>query len=303
MKRTIFSYIAVSIVLSVLLGKVDCFSQERPDSLSYDTSDLLFAPDSLHSEDSLDIVPKDVMHSDHSYLVIPSSETPLSVSDENLSSDGPYRLVMDGNGDKWRMYRVDGLILGVNVRKYKDFGRWFRVDYYILNEGNSPKRFDFSSASVISPDGRAKLFTHDEFIRKSRRRRFWSSFGTNVAILTTGVILDEVVNGEYFGGRADEYSFGRDIAHEASSFFISELSFAGMAAASAYFSGDMSRVYSENLGYVRDYTIKPDTAIEGHAYARYSPSGVITVNVPVGGRVYSMDWDTSKIESLSKGEL
>ena len=252
-------------------------------------------PTSTQAEDLFE----DLTPTDHSSLVFPAPSevrTPVQTSDEMPE----IKLLEDVDGNKWRMYEVDDMVIGVSVSRYKDFGKWFRVDYYILNEGGENKFFDFSSASVKSPDGRAKLYSYDEFMRKSRRRRFWSSFGVNVAIYTTGIILDEAVNGDYFRGRAGEYSFGRDVAHEVSSAVISGMSVVGAIAADEYFSGDMRRVYSENIGYIRDYNIKPGTAIEGHAFAKYSKGGELTVNVPVSGRVYSMNLDTSSLETINR---
>ena len=300
-------YTSCTFLALFLCGTVSSYAQDPIRDTLKSNPDLLFVEDTtatLNGEEPpvVDLTPKD-----HSSLIFPlpsasSSDgiTPAPTPAPEESST--YKLVMDPEGKQWRMYHVDNLVLGVNVRKYKDFGRWFRIDYYILNESNENKFFDFTNSSVKSSNGRTRLFTHDEFIRKAKRRRFWASFGANVAIMTTGVILDEILNGEYYDGRADHYSLGRDLAHDASSIIISEMSFAGMAAASAYFSGDMSKVYSNNLGYVRDYTIKPGTAIEGHAYARYTDTGSLMVNIPVGGRVYSMNWDSASIGSLKKGE-
>ncbi|MBQ8070665.1 MAG: hypothetical protein IJ202_07435 [Bacteroidales bacterium] len=311
MKKIQSTYFA-SVLTVLIFGSTSVTSlAQEPirDTLRRDSS-LLFESDSLFTSDSVSVDPnnvpaEDLTPTDHSSLIfpLPSASSGDGVVPSKKDEVSSVKMIMDSDGNKWKMYEVDDLILGVNVRQYRDFGKWFRIDYYIMNRGDEGKLFDFTNASVKSPNGRAKLYSHDQFIRKARRRRFWSSFGANVAIMTTGVILDEILNGEYYDGRADHYSLGSDIAHDVSSMVITEASAVGMMAASQYFAGDMSRVYSENLGYVRNYMVNPGIAIEGHAYARFSRDGELTVNVPVGGRVYSMNWDTTKIESLRKGEL
>jgi hypothetical protein len=43
--------------------------------------------------------------------------------------------------------------------------------------------------------------------------------------------------------------------------------------------------------------IKPNYSIEGHAYARFDGhSGKLRMNLPIGGRVYSFEWTTTRLE-------
>ena len=292
----------LGVLFSVALVNPFFLSAQVRDTASRRSAVDISVKDTLSSVNS-SVIPseedlfEDLTSTDHSSLVFPAPSEIRTIEEEPQ-----FKVLEDEDGNQWRMYQVDDMVIGVSVKRYQDYGKWFRIDYYVLNEGDKDKFFDFSSATVKSPDGRAKLYSYDEFMRKSRRRHFWSSFGVNVAIYTTGIILDEALNGDYFRGRADEYSLGRDIAHEVSSAVLSGMSVVGVIAADGYFSDDMRRVYSENIGYVRDYTIKPGYAIEGHAFARYSKRGELTVNVPISGRVYSMRWDTTSIETLKRSD-
>lgn len=216
-------------------------------------------------------------------------EMMLILSDGNIS--------MDSNGYKWKTFYLDGLYIFLNLRYLKNYGRYYALDLYIQNSSDRPQFFDFKNASIVSEKGRRPFFSYDKYLRRVRCRKGWSSFGWGVLTLGIAFILDEIINGDYYDGRAGYYSPGLDFLHETSSFLIHETAFFTMAVMVDSFERDYLGCVQKNMGYLSSYNIPKSSAIRGHALAKYwAEADKVKINIPVGGKVYVFEWEASDLE-------
>ena len=52
---------------------------------------------------------------------------------------------------------------------------------------------------------------------------------------------------------------------------------------------------------LRDYTIRPGHAIEGHAYAKYKKGAdSIEITLPIGDKKYVFNWDTTSLVNITE---
>jgi len=213
------------------------------------------------------------------------------------------RMVTSADGDSWRTYQVDDMVVALNVRYHRNFGKYFRIDAYILNESGQDRFLNIDKASVQSDDGRTRLFTQDQYARKVQSNRFWTSVGIQAATFTTALILDEAIAGSWRGhGHGPGPRFGGPhpgyIAADAVMTTGSILTYAILA---EYYDGRRGGVYDTSLNYMHNYNIRPDEAVQGFMYAQYSPSADrIIINLPIGGRIYSFEWLTNEVKRYAR---
>ena len=270
-------------------------------------------PDSL--KNSKDILFEDIHTSDNGTVVVSRSNNrpnrgERSISLASLGSVASYAsssgngMEMDESGNLWKTYSVDDLIFGINIRLYQNHGKYYRVDYYIVNNSAEGKYFNFDAQSFRTLEGKElRLFDHDRFIRRSRRRHTWSAIGKEAALLTATVVVDEAVNGDYYSGRGrHRYNLGNDILHDVSSTIIRSAGYAGAAAVGAGTIADMAKVRCDNIGYLSSYNLAPNTAIQGHEYVKYSPTDKLILYIPLGERTYSFEWTVANMERYREGQ-
>ncbi len=205
-------------------------------------------------------------------------------------------ILQDSDGNIWRTYAVDGLNFSLRTTYKRYYGRYYLLEVHILNNTPHSVYLNFKKASIASPRGRIKLFSHEKFLRRMKSRHGWANFGLQFATIATAVVLDEVVNGAYYRGERGEWSLGRDIAHDISSILIRQGAAVGSILISAHYSQKMQKVISLNMGYLRNYSIKPNNAIYGFAYAKFnSEAKTLLVNLPIDEKVYQFPVDVSTI--------
>ncbi len=205
--------------------------------------------------------------------------------------------MMDADGREWRVFDVDDMTIALNVSTFRDHGRYFRIDAYILNLSDEHRLFNFSEASVDSDEGKIKLYSFEKYMRRVKNRNFWSGFGGTMAMFTGAVVLDAALgtalssDNDWTLGDDLAYSLGSSLAYQAAS--VSSMILADKL------DQEVVTIHNNNLGYFSDYNIAPNVAIEGHAFARYSPKhDRIVINLPIGNRVYSFEWKLQNIGKL-----
>lgn len=211
-------------------------------------------------------------------------------------------LSQDNNGNKWKTFHKDSLYIFLNTRYMQDHGRYYLIDLYVQNNSSKPLFFDFNSATVTANGKVNPFWSYDRYMSRIKRQNSWAAFGSAMAVMFTGWIMDAILNGSYYSGYADGYSIGLDILHNASSIFIQNIAYIGAIAIAEEFDKDYLRCVQANIGYLRPYNIPANSAVRGHALAKYIPSSdKVAINVPVGGKVYSFEWKTTdllEIDSL-----
>lgn len=223
-------------------------------------------------------------------------DPPEVASAPQVTRPGAVQMEMDAAGNRWRTYQVDNYDVGINVRYFKNYGRFYRIDIYICNRGGSDAFFDFDHASVNSSKHRARLWSHDQFVRRARRRRIWTNIGAQTALVMGNIAADAAI-GSAWTNNNDTWEFGNELGLGMST-AAADIAFGiGSSAIGAATVGELGQIYSRNVGYLSNVNIKPSNAIQGHAYARYDGnSDKLQINLPIGGRVYSFEWTTLGLE-------
>ena len=209
-------------------------------------------------------------------------------------------LFFDKAGNKWKTFHQDSLYIFLNTRYMKDHGKYYLIDIYIQNNFQKPLFFDFNAASVTA-NGRINYFwTYDKYRRRVQRQNGWAAFGAGVATLFTAWILDAILNGNYFNGDTDNYSLGLDLLHGISSVFIQDIAYIGAMAIADGFERDYERCLQKSIGFLTPYNIPSNTALRGHTLAKFIPGADrIEINLPIGNKVYSFQWDASELEEIN----
>lgn len=216
---------------------------------------------------------------------------------------GPKKIIMNDNeafseldqrGNVWKVLRSDGVDILLNVRKMKHYGKYYRIDLYIQNNTDSPLSYDFKGTELSTLKGPAKLFSSEKFLSRMKSRKVWSAIGINTATFCLAALTMAVLDSD-----CDD-SFGEAFAKDMAAIAIEEASYVAMTLYNESEREDMARMVRESVGYIDNYEIKPGTAIEGYAFAKYDPkSDYLKISLPIGDKTYVYSWDTSSLKDIN----
>lgn len=205
--------------------------------------------------------------------------------------------VIDDSGFKWQTFTVNDLDVYVNVHKIRKMGRYLMLTLYIRNNSDSTSyTLDFDEITVVRGGKSEHFYSQYDFERRIKNRAAWNRFGLGMASVATAVTA-EVALGSSSWGRNHHRSFGDDLLYGLAKSGIRAGVIAGDIALGVAQENAIEKIQAENLGYLRNYAIKPKSSITGFAYAKYrnTNSNVITVNLPISGKVFSFTLDPSEL--------
>lgn len=215
---------------------------------------------------------------------------------ENSPMRGP-KMEMDRDGNAWKVFAVDGLDVLMNVRYLQHYGKYYRIDLYVQNNTDAPVRFDFRNTTVASRVGPVKLFSQNRYLNRISGRKTAKTIGLGICTLCATLFLAAIVRGDPY----DSDSFGEDLLRDIGSAAIEEAGYIATMMMADSEAEDMDRIKRNSIGYLCDYTIAPDNAIEGHAYAKYKPGAdSIEITLPIGNRKYVFNWDTTSLVNITE---
>jgi len=208
---------------------------------------------------------------------------------------GP-KMEMDRDGNAWKVFAVDGLEVLMNVRYLQHYGKYYRIDLYVQNNTDAPVKFDFRNTTVASRLGPVKLFTQNRYLNRIGGRKAAKTIGLGICTLCATLFLAAIVRGD----PDDIDSYGEDLLRDIGSAAIEEAGYIATMMIADSEAEDMAKIKRNCIGYLSDYTIAPNNAIEGHAYAKYKPGAdSIEITLPIGDRKYAFNWDTTSLVDLS----
>lgn len=215
---------------------------------------------------------------------------------DNSPVYGP-KMQMDRNGNVWKVFVVDGLEVLLNVRYLRHYGKYYRIDLYIQNNTDRPVKYDFGRTTVASRLGQIKVFNRNRYLNRIEGLKVAKTVGLGICTLFTTVIISAIVRGD----PDDSDSFGEELLRDIGSVAIEEAGYLATIAIADSEAEDMDRIRRNSIGYLSDYTIEPDHAIEGHAYAKYKKGAEsIEITLPIGNRKYVFNWDTTSLVNLKE---
>lgn len=209
---------------------------------------------------------------------------------------GP-KLQMDRDGNTWKVFAIDGLDVLMNVRYLRHYGQYYRIDLYVQNNTDSPVKFDFRNTTVASRLGPVKLFSKNKYLNRIEARKTAKTIGIGICTLCATLVVATIVRGD----PDDNDSFGEYLVKDIGATAIEEAGYIATMMLADKEADDMVRIQRNCIGYLTDYTIAPDHAIEGHAYAKLkNGADSIEITLPIGNRKYVFNWDTTSLVDISE---
>lgn len=204
------------------------------------------------------------------------------------------------DGQVIRAYAINGLYVSIDVSYQHYYGKYYVLQLFIQNNSPEDALFSFDNSSIQSPNGNIKLFTKSDLERRMNSRQGWAQFGIQAATFATAITLEAITDEAFYRqDRRHHRTFGRDLAHDMSAFLIRQSAVVGSVLISGMFNEAHKNVVNNNIGYLKNYRIKPNTSITGFAYAKYSPSAKqILVNLPINGKVYQFPVDVTNLNTI-----
>lgn len=204
------------------------------------------------------------------------------------------------DGQVIRAYAINGLYVSIDVSYQHYYGKYYVLQLFIQNNSPEDALFSFDNSSIQSPNGNIKLFTKSDLERRMNSRQGWAQFGIQAATFATAITLEAITDEAFYRqDRRHHRTFGRDLAHDMSAFLIRQSAVVGSVLISGMFNEAHKNVVNNNIGYLKNYRIKPNTSITGFAYAKYSPSAKqILVNLPINGKVYQFPVDVTNLKTI-----
>ncbi len=204
------------------------------------------------------------------------------------------------DGQVIRAYAVNGLYVSLDVSYQHYYGKYYILQLFVQNNSPEDAYFSFKDASIQSSAGKIKMFSSGDYLRRINRRQGWAKFGLHAATIATAITLEAITDEQFY--RQDRHhrrTFGRDLAHDMSTFLIRQSAVVGNILISGMFNDARAKVANNNIGYLQNYLIKPNTSITGFAYAKYNSNAKhLLVNLPINGKVYQFPIDVENIKSI-----
>ena len=250
-------------------------------------------------ENGLDTLPKIEAKDTIAFQPLFSEDSPglkIMRIQDNSPVRGP-KMEMDRDGNAWKVFAVDGLDVLMNVRYLQHYGKYYRIDLYVQNNTDVPVRFDFRNTTVASRLGPVKLFPQNRYLNRISGRKTAKTIGLGICTLCATLFLATIVRGD----PDDRDSFGEDLLRDIGSAAIEEAGYIATMTIADSEAENMARIERNSIGYLSDYTIAPNNAIEGHAYAKYKPGAdSIEITLPIGNRKYVFNWDTTSLVNITE---
>lgn len=215
-------------------------------------------------------------------------------------STSDLNVIKDKKGNTIQAYAINGLYVSLDVAYRHYFGRYYVLQLYIQNNSPEDAYFTFDDVSIDSPQGKIKFFSKSDFERRMNSRQGWAQFGLSAASFATAVTLEAITDEAFYRqNRRHHRTFGRDFAHDMSTFLIRQSAVVGSVLAAGLFNEENMKVRNENIGYLKNYKITPHSSITGFAYAKYNPNAkMIMVNLPINGKIYQFPVDVTHLKKI-----
>ncbi len=209
------------------------------------------------------------------------------------------------NGEAWPYYNKNGIVISMTNKKVHDYGKYFQIPIVIANNSMFPIEFEPNNinAKLIDKKGNEKVlkvYSAEEYMKKVRRQQNWAialtAIGEGLAAAGAGYSTS-TTNSSYIGS---SYGTGYNIG----SFSSTTITYDAAAAYQAQvIASERVASYSSSLlsdraikeeGYLKRTTIYPGEAISGYINIERKKGTFMTVNINIGGAIYSFPWNIRK---------
>lgn len=202
------------------------------------------------------------------------------------------------NGRIWAYRQIGDFIVGMTNNKEKDnYGDYYQIAIFIKNLSNTSALFDPSLITSILTDEHGgteymKVYTYEQYMKKIKASQAWSMALVGFSAgLNAGMAGYQTTYTTTYGVNHKPYT------QVYTTYNHTAASAANMAATTQIMT--LSKLMaddrnSKSQGYLQISTIHPNEGIVGYMNIKRKKGQLMSVNIPVGGQVFSFDWDVTK---------
>ena len=202
------------------------------------------------------------------------------------------------DGRLWAYRQIGDFVVGMtNYEEKDDYGKYYQIAVFIKNLGDASVTFEPEeiTSTLYSKNNDTiplNVYSYDEYMKKVKKAQAWSmalmgfsaGFNAGMAGYQTTYTTTYGVNHMPYTQVHTTYNYAAASA-------------ANMAATTQMMT--LSKLMADDRntksrGYLKISTIHPNAGIIGYMNIKRKKGKSMTVNIPVGGQVYSFDWDVTK---------
>ena len=201
------------------------------------------------------------------------------------------------DGRLWAYRQIGDLVVGMtNYEEKDDYGKYYQIAIFIKNLGDTPVTFEPEQITSVLYKNNDKIplnvYSYDEYMKKVKNAQALSMalFGFSAG-LNAGMAGYQTTYTTTYGVNHMPYTQVHTTYNYAAA------SAANMAATTQMMT--LGKLLADNRntksqGYLRITTIHPNEGILGYINIKRKKGQLMNVNIPVGGQVYSFDWDVTR---------
>lgn len=201
------------------------------------------------------------------------------------------------DGKLWAYQNIDSLVIGITGYEAKDnYGKYYQINVFAKNISDTSILFspDEIYAQLVNNRNDTislEVYTNEEFQKKVSRSQSWA-----MALTAFSSGLNAGMAG-YTTSYSTSYAGGIPYTSVTTSYNASAAHQANMASTNQIIAlGKMmedDRTNKEH-GYLKMTTLHPSEGLIGYMNIKFKKGQLLTVKIPLGGRLYSFVWDVRK---------
>jgi hypothetical protein len=202
------------------------------------------------------------------------------------------------DGRLWAYRQIGDFVVGMtNYEEKDDYGKYYQIAIFIKDLGDTPVTFEpeqitsvlYSRNNDTIP---LNVYSYDEYMKKVKNAQALSmallGFSTG---LNAGMAGYQTTYTTTYGANHMPYTQVHTTYNHAAASSANIAATTQMMTLSKLMADDQN---TKSQGYLKITTIHPNEGIIGYMNIKRKKGKLMTVNIPVGGQVYSFDWDVTK---------
>ena len=208
------------------------------------------------------------------------------------------------DGRLWAYRQIGDYIVGMtNYKEKDDYGKYYQIVLFVKNLSEKSVTFDpLGITSCLYNESEDSLsllvYSYEKYMKKVKNSQAWSMalYGISAG-LNAGMAGYQTTYTTTYGAGGIPYTQVSTTYNYAAATAANIAANTQMMTLRKMMSDDRN---IKSQGYLRITTIHPNEGIVGHVNIKRKKGKTMTVNIPVGGHVFSFDWDVSKKSSKNR---
>lgn len=206
-------------------------------------------------------------------------------------------LVEYNDGKLWAYRQVGDYIIGMTNYVCKDgYGKNYQIQIFIKNLSDTSVLFDPSlvNSKLINKYGETeemKVYSYEQYMKKVKNQQAWSMALTGIAAgINSGMAGYQTTYTTTYRAGHIPYTQVHTTYNHAAASTANMVATTQMMTLSKMMSEDKNMI---SQGYLKLTTVHPDEAIIGYMNIKYRKGAFLRINIPIGGQIFSFDWDVT----------